>query len=60
MTSQIEVRTACGRGAAVSYLFHGLVWVCEIELSHILTHMGKNNGNPDLLCDKNYILLKIL
>ena len=29
----------------VFYLSHGLVQVCEIELSH----MGKNNGNPDLV-----------
>ena len=27
---------------------HGLVRVCDIELSH----MGKNNGNPDLVCEK--------
>ena len=26
-----------------------LVQVCEIELSHI----GKNNKNPDLVCEKN-------
>ena len=32
----------------IFYLSHGLVWVCEIELSH----MGKNNGNPDLVCEK--------
>ena len=25
----------------------GLVRVCEIEISH----MGKNNGNPDLVCE---------
>ena len=30
------------------YLSHRLVWVCEIELSH----MGKNKGNPDLVCEK--------
>ena len=29
----------------VFYLSHGPVWVCEIELSH----MGKNNGNPNLV-----------
>ena len=29
------------------YLSHGLVQVCEVELSH----MGKNNGNPDLVCN---------
>ena len=31
----------------VFYLSLGLVWVCEIEISH----MGKNNGNPDLVCE---------
>ena len=30
------------------YLSQGLVWVCELELSH----MGKNNGIPDLVCEK--------
>ena len=34
----------------VFYLSHGLVRVCEIELSH----MGKNNGDPNLVC-KNVI-----
>ena len=31
----------------------GLVWVCEIEISHVskISHMGKNNGNPDLVCE---------
>ena len=43
MTSQIDV------WLFVFYLCHGLEWVCEIELSH----MGKNNGNPDLVCEKN-------
>ena len=32
----------------VFYLSLGLVRVCEIELSH----MGKNKGNPDLVCEK--------
>ena len=37
---------ACGRPAAFGFYFsNGLVRVCEIEL----THMGKNNGNPDQL-----------
>ena len=42
MTSRID--------AAVRffYLSHRLVLVYEIELSH----MGKNNGNPDLMCEK--------
>ena len=31
----------------VFYLFHELVLVCEIELSH----MGKNR-DPDLMCEK--------
>ena len=52
MTSRIDMRPACGRRAAVRfffYLFLGLVWVCEIEISR----MGKNNGNPDLVCEKS-------
>ena len=32
----------------VFYLALWLVWVCEIEISH----MGKNNGNPDLVHEK--------
>ena len=35
----------------VFHLSHGLVRVCEVELSHI----SKNNGNPDLVCEKNRI-----
>ena len=31
----------------VFYLSHVLEWVCEVELSH----MGKSNGNPDLVCE---------
>ena len=31
----------------VFYLSNGLVRVCEIELYH----MGKNKGNPDLVCE---------
>ena len=42
----------CGQRAAdvrlfVFYLSLGLVRVCEIGLYH----MGKNNGNPDLVCE---------
>ena len=45
------MQPACGRRAAVHfYLSHGLVQVCEIELSYM--DMGKNNGNPDLVCEK--------
>ena len=32
----------------ILYLSHGLVQVCEIELSH----MGTNNGNLNLVCEK--------
>ena len=32
-----------GQRLFVFYLFNGLVWVCRIDLSH----MAKNNGNPD-------------
>ena len=35
------------------YLSHRLVRVCEIKLSH----MGKNNGNPDLVSEKKSLLL---
>ena len=33
------------------HLDHSILYVlvCEKELSH----MGKNNGNPDLVCEKN-------
>ena len=48
--------SASGPSCPLVYLSHGLVRVCEIELSH----MGKNNGNPDLVCEKIwYILLFI-
>ena len=40
-------RCAASVRQLVFYLFHWLVWVCEIELSH----MGKNNGNLDLVCE---------
>ena len=34
----------------------GLVRVCEIEISQ----MGKNNGNPDQLCEKNlHVLVRL-
>ena len=36
----------------VFYLSHELVLVCEIELMIELSYMGKNNGNPDLVCEK--------
>ena len=39
----------------VFYLSLGLVRVCEIELSH----MGKNNWNPDLVCE-NALFLTML
>ena len=46
------MRPACGRRAIVGfYPSHGLVRVCEI--------MGKNNGNPDLVCEKEWSLKKI-
>ena len=35
------------RRVAVFYLSHGPVWVYEIEMCH----MGKNNGNPNLVCE---------
>ena len=47
------MRQACGRRAAVRfYLSCWLVWVCVIKLSHL----GKNNGNPYLMCENKSIL----
>ena len=40
------MQPACG--CSFFFLSLGLVRVCEIEISH----MGENNGNPDLLCEK--------
>ena len=40
---------SCGQRAAVFFYFSNeLVWTFEIELSH----MGKNKGNPNLVCEK--------
>ena len=44
----------CGR--SFLHLYHGLVRVCEIELSH----MGKINGNPDLVCEKQMFTIETL
>ena len=43
------MRPACGRRAAILFYLSlvGLVRVCDVELSH----MGKNVGNPDLVCE---------
>ena len=49
MTSRNDVRPACDQRAAVRfYLSRGPVRDCERELSH----MGKNNENPHLVCEK--------
>ena len=37
-----------GPSSPLVYLSYGLVQVCEIDLSH----MSKNNGNSDLVCEK--------
>ena len=34
--------------AVLFYLSHGLVRVCQI----VLSYMGKNNGIPNLVCEK--------
>ena len=47
MMSLIEVRLTCG--CSFFNLSIGLVRVCDIELSH----MGKNNGNPNLVFEKS-------
>ena len=49
LTLQCRQGSKCGQRAAVNFnLALGLVWVCEIEIFHI----GKNIGNPDLVCKK--------
>ena len=30
--------------------------VCEKEISH----MGKNNGNPDLVCEKKQMIIRLI
>ena len=51
ITSWIDVRLF------IFYLSSGLARVCEIELSH----MGKNNGNPDLVCENKHMhIVKLL
>ena len=45
--------SASGPLGPLVYLSHGLAWVCEIEFSH----MGKYNGNPDLVCENDLSLL---
>ena len=46
------MQPACGQSATVHfYLSNWLMRVCEIvEIE--LSHMGKNNGNPDLAFEK--------
>ena len=46
--NDVTDRCAASMRLFVFYLCLGLVQVCEIEISH----MGKNNGNPDLVCEK--------
>ena len=53
MTSRTDVRLTCG--CSFCYLSHGLVRVCEVELSH----MGENSANKiiDRHIGPNEILL---
>ena len=46
--NDVTDRRAASVRLFVFYLSLGLVWVCEIETSH----MGENNRNPDLVCEK--------
>ena len=46
---------AAGVRLIIFYLSHGLVRGCGIELSHI----GKDNVNPDLVCKKKIIFTQI-
>ena len=51
-----DITIMCGQRAAVLFYHSQIVWVCEIELSH----MGKNNRNPDLVCQKEEVIIKII
>ena len=57
VTSFYHYNDVTNRCAAVHfYLSHGLVPVCQIELSEIeLSHMGKNNGNQNLVYEKKAV-----
>ena len=46
--NDVTDRLAASVRLFVFYLSLGQLRVCEIEISH----MGKNNGNPDLVCEK--------
>ena len=57
LTVQLRHGSTCGQRADdvrlfVFYLSLGLVRVCEKELSH----MGKNSGNLDLVCENNCLI----
>ena len=47
--NDVTDRRAAGVRLFVFYCSVSLVWVYEIELSH----MGKNSGNPNLVCENN-------
>ena len=48
MMSRIDLTPACSRCVAVRFLSFPRV--------STVSHMGKNNGNPDLVCKKKRIL----
>ena len=48
---EASMRPTCG--CLFFYISLGLVRGCEIEISH----MGKNNGNLDLVCEKRLFSL---
>ena len=47
--NDVTDRRAASVRLFVFLIFLGLVGVCGLEISH----MGKNNGNTDLVCEKN-------
>ena len=53
MTSQNKVQLACGRHADVRFLSFPRAGK---GMRDRISHMGKNNGNPDLVCEKRGII----
>ena len=51
MATSVAIVAHC----ATCYFSYGVVQVCEIELSH----MSKNNGNHDFVCEKYLFLDKL-
>ena len=49
MTSRIDTRPAC---CCTFFFIFPIGWYGYVSYV-VLSHIGKNNGNPDLVCEKN-------